>query len=1039
MTPKAGIAVSSAVSADRARGLTHSTMNGLLWALVGTGSQALLQLVVLTVLARLLGPGTFGVVTAALVVVGFTSIFSQLGVGPALVQYPGAQLSERHVRTAFTITMALGILVMAVVAAGAPLVAGFFRMPELRSAVQALSLMFVLQAFSVVPESLLQKELRFRTLALVEVAALALGYGLVGIGMALAGFGLAALIAANLAQAAFKTVLLVVVVPHPKRPLLDRRATADLVHFGGGFTLARVGNYFGVQGDNLVVGRLMGAVPLGVYGRAYQLMAAPAGFFGQILDRVLFPAMVKVQDRRDRLALAYRRGVALIALIVLPSSAVLMVLSSEIVNVLLGSSWTSVVLPLQVFAFGMLFRTSYKMSDSLARATGAVYRRAWRQGLYASLVILGAWCGTIWGLPGVAVGVVAALAVNFLAMAHLSSSLTAISWREFGDAHRPGAALAAVVGIQSALLALLLRRVEVAPIIILALVSPAAAATALLLLRRAPRLFLGRDGRWMLQSLREYLPARFHGLVEFGEDPFPGPHPVATGAAHGAPAAPAALQPLAIVRSLALEFDREGVAYCHWKSNEHVLAGARGETDLDILVDRAAMAGVLRALGRTGFKRFAAVTGLSYAGIDDYLGFDPETGCLVHLHLHARLMIGRPFLKEFHLPWESAVLASRLRDAETGLFIADPHLEILLLVVRAALKWRWRDGLRALLRGAALSGDMQRELRFLRGRITEARLCVVADDLLGGRVALEARALALDGPTASGLRRLARDLRTMQPLGAAESRWRAAVRGFGRECIAVRAAVVKRYLSPARPLRRVLPQGGVLVALVGSDGSGKSTLARDLTAWLSWKIDARLVYFGTGDGPSSLVRLPLKLMLPLGRRLSGRGPGAGRTAAGPDTRPGGGPLAACLRAVWALAVAREKRARLRLAWRARQRGLAVICDRYPQAQIPGFNDGPLLSSWLKSRSGLLRRLALWEAAPYRWADERSPDLVIKLKVTPGVAQERKPDMRLDELSRRVRAIEALSYRPETRVDVVDADQPFVEVRRQVRELVWRAL
>ena len=148
---------------------------------------------------------------------------------------------------------------------------------------------------------------------MIEVFSFAIGYGAVGVVLAYLGFGVYALVIAQLAQTALKTLLLVAAQSHPKRPQLERRALADLLYFGGGFTAARIGNYIAGQVDNLIVGRWLGAEALGIYNRAYQLMTAPANFFGQVLDRVLFPAMVKIQDRSERLGMAYRRGVALIA------------------------------------------------------------------------------------------------------------------------------------------------------------------------------------------------------------------------------------------------------------------------------------------------------------------------------------------------------------------------------------------------------------------------------------------------------------------------------------------------------------------------------------------------------------------------------------------------------------------------------------------------------------------------------------------------------------------------------------------------------
>ena len=101
------------------------------------------------------------------------------------------------------------------------------------------------------------------------------------------------------------------------------------------------------------------------------------------------------------------------------------------VHVVLGPEWNAVVLPLQILAVGMLFRTGCKISDSLVRATGAVYRRSWRQTVYAVVVLLGAWVGQQWGLEGVAVAILITLAVNFFLMAQLALCLCNLSWRTF--------------------------------------------------------------------------------------------------------------------------------------------------------------------------------------------------------------------------------------------------------------------------------------------------------------------------------------------------------------------------------------------------------------------------------------------------------------------------------------------------------------------------------------------------------------------------------------------------------------------------------
>lgn len=487
------------------RGMTERTLGGLFWAFLGTGSQAVLQILVLVVLARLLTPIDFGIVAAAMVVIGFSAIFSHLGVGPALVQR--RELTPAHIRVGFVISILLGFAFAGLIWLLAPALAVFFQVETLTPVLRVLAWVFPIQGLATVAESLLQRELRFRALAVADVVSVAVGYGAVGIVLAVLDWGVWALVAAHLGQNVLRTLLLLLMQPHAKAPLLERRACAELLYFGGGFAAGRVSNYIALQGDHLIVGRWLGALALGLYSRAYHLMTGPVVLLGQVLDKVLFPAMAHVQDRRDRLADAYRRGVALIAIVIIPGSAVACILAPELIYILLGPDWHEVTLPFQILATAMLFRTSYKMSDSLSRATGAVYRRALRQTAYAALVILGAWIGHFWGLAGVAVGVVAAVAGNFLLMAQLSLSLTGLTWRTFAAAHLPGLVLGTLIGLTTAGTAWLLRSVEISPFLVV-LGSLAATLPCLLVVWRLPDLFIGRDGRWMLEQLSKQLMRR---------------------------------------------------------------------------------------------------------------------------------------------------------------------------------------------------------------------------------------------------------------------------------------------------------------------------------------------------------------------------------------------------------------------------------------------------------------------------------------------------------------------------------------------------
>lgn len=478
----------------------------MFWTASSNGLNAVLKVVVLIVLARLLTPADFGIVSAALIVIGFSAIFSQLGLGPALVQR--RELEPRHIQTAFAASLAFGILLAGLLWATAPAIARFFHIEGSVEVLRALAWVFPIKGLSGVAECLVQRDLRFRWLATRDVLSYAFGYGLVGIALAWTGWGVWSLVIAQITQTVLNTAMLLTVRLPALRPLPSWRSFVELMNFGAGFTAARVANFMAQQGDNLVVGRMLGPQALGIYTRAYQLMAVPTTLFGDVLDRVLFPTMARVQGDPPRLAAAYLQAVASIALVMLPIGVIMTVLAPEVIVVLLGSRWVEVIPPFQVFAIGLLFRTSYKMSDSISRATGAVYRRAWRQAIYAGLVFAGAWVGSRWGVTGVSVGVLVSLVINFVLMADLSLAVAHTTWRRFAGAHVPAMLTAALGGSITWLSITLLRHSGASPLLRLVGASLVTLAAIGLALWAIPRPLLGPYGIRMLSLLGSFLPGR---------------------------------------------------------------------------------------------------------------------------------------------------------------------------------------------------------------------------------------------------------------------------------------------------------------------------------------------------------------------------------------------------------------------------------------------------------------------------------------------------------------------------------------------------
>lgn len=244
---------------------------------------------------------------------------------------------------------------------------------------------------------------------------------------------------------------------------------------------------------------------------------------------------------------------------------------------------------------------------------------------------------------------------------------------------------------------------------------------------------------------------------------------------------------------------------------------------------------------------------------------------------------------------------------------------------------------------------------------------------------------------------------------------------------------------------RVRPVNGFVIAFVGSDGSGKSTVTREIASWLARDLAVTRLYFGTGDGPVSLPRRALRragvLVLKWRRRAAASPADTQQSPPTLDNEATANPhwIRTLWRTAWAVLVAYEKRRRLATMNRARRRGRIVVCDRFPQADILGYNDGPLLGHWLESANPLLRTLAKRELAFYRSFARFPPDLVIKLHVAPAVAARRKKIASLDLLERKADGIKRLRYPGAAAVLNVDADRPLESVVDEIKSAICRRI
>ena len=485
------------------------------------------------------------------------------------------------------------------------------------------------------------------------------------------------------------------------------------------------------------------------------------------------------------------------------------------------------------------------------------------------------------------------------------------------------------------------------------------------------------------------------------------------------------------VATLLERFAAAGVVYCYWRSLARLGRALRGQSDLDLLVARESRQLTETILLGSGFKRFPAIASRQIPGVESYLGHDERGGRLVHVHLHHRLVLGEALLKQFHPPWEKALLARRERHAGAGVPVFDAESEAVLLAARMACEMSWADPVGGW-RHAKQRAKFEADRAGLAERVDATRLRLRAEELLGAGSGDLAVAFITRPEWSAGHDALLRHARrALAPYRsgsmveiAATRLWRVAAAAFGR--------LNRRVLLQPRPWARRCPGGGLVVAVMGVDGSGKSTLVRALHEWLGSEVDVLPVYFGTGDGRPSLLLRPFKALVPLATRLLRRKPRGSSHGAVSATAPGF--AYSVLLTVWASVLAVEKRAKLRAARRAADRGMVVLGDRFPQDEIASYNDGPLLPR-LVGVPGFLRR---FEAASYAAARVLPPDLVIKLAAPVETLAEREPSMDRAVMRERVASLQALSF-PRSRVVVLAADNPLETVIADARRAVWKLI
>lgn len=385
--------------------------SGVRWSAVSRGMNLASQLVGVLLLARLLPPTDFGLLAMTTMVTGFAGLFRDMGTSAAVIQRQalGQALLEAVFSFNLLVSLALCLLLLLL----APALAWVFAEPRLEPVIRFAALVFPLTGLALVQRALLERELRFRGLALLESGAVMVGLA-VAVGLALHGWGIYALVAQLLVVALINAIGLWHLSKWRPAGPGKPAALADIIGFSARLFGFNLFNYFARNADNALIGRFLGSAALGIYAIGYKLMLWPLQNVSVVIGRALLPAMSREQQDHAVLIAMLLKVTRLVAFVTAPLMLGLALLRDDFVLLVLGERWLAVA-PLLVWLAPIGFL------QSVGTAVGNVYVATGRTGLLlgwgmlaGSSIAVAMAIGLRWGLEGVVIGYFAASALLFV-------------------------------------------------------------------------------------------------------------------------------------------------------------------------------------------------------------------------------------------------------------------------------------------------------------------------------------------------------------------------------------------------------------------------------------------------------------------------------------------------------------------------------------------------------------------------------------------------------------------------------------------------
>lgn len=399
-----------------------------IWQFSNTIVVILSQIVANAIIARYVTKKEFGIMAITNAFINFASFFSEAGMGDALMQR--RELEQEHKNAALFFSVGLSTVIYVVLFTLSPYIAEFYGDPILIPVLRVLGLSFIFLSLGSSSFNLLQKNFRFKHVFFSDSLSLFLS-NVLGVVLAMKGYGVWSLVYSILFYNVGRLIMVWILEPIPLRMGAKLKHWKDLFNYGMGLTLIRIYNFMSGFGIMLLIGKVVPIQTLGTFERSYRISNIPVRYLGDMIQKVMMPFMVKINDEKEKLFNFFYRSLTFSNALLFPISVFLLVFCKPIVLILLGSKWKDAVLPMQILFLSVPFRITTKVSDVLMRATNLVFKNANRKLQYVIVLFVSVFFASYWGITGIAIAVTGSAVFSYVSMLFtIKRRLFAEGWKK---------------------------------------------------------------------------------------------------------------------------------------------------------------------------------------------------------------------------------------------------------------------------------------------------------------------------------------------------------------------------------------------------------------------------------------------------------------------------------------------------------------------------------------------------------------------------------------------------------------------------------